>query len=191
MKRGMKVFRKGNVLGILLILVGLGIVVGLTTAIAQPPAPREPKRLEEKIVIEMGEMFFATAQGVKGGPFKVPAGKTVGIRITNKGAVEHEIIFGREVEFKEKEVAGRKIMVPDGYKVNLFEDVDADIFVYPAGKKIEIKTEGKFAEIEMEAGAPDVWIRTKFPAKVKGEWEIGCFVPGHYEAGMKAKFIVE
>jgi len=25
----------------------------------------------------------------------------------------------------------------------------------------------------------------------KGQWELGCFQPGHYEAGMKAPFVVE
>lgn len=28
------------------------------------------------------------------------------------------------------------------------------------------------------------------PADRRGEWEIGCFVPGHYEAGMKATLVV-
>lgn len=188
----------GVTVAVLVLTLGLMLAAGCIQPAATPtpapttlPPPQEPKRLEEKITIEMGDMFFATAQGVTGGLFKVSAGKTVGIKIVNKGAMEHEIMFGREVEFEEREVAGKKVSVPHGYKVPLFEDVDADIFVYPGGKKIEIETEGKFAEIEMEAGAPDVWIRTKFPAGVKGEWEIGCFVPGHYEAGMKAKFIIE
>jgi uncharacterized cupredoxin-like copper-binding protein len=29
------------------------------------------------------------------------------------------------------------------------------------------------------------------PADKKGEWEIGCLIPGHYEAGQKAKLIVK
>lgn len=27
--------------------------------------------------------------------------------------------------------------------------------------------------------------------KQKGEWEIGCLIPGHYEAGQKAKLIIK
>lgn len=143
---------------------------------------REPKRLEAKTTIEMGDMFFADSNGVKGGAFKVPAGKTVGIHIVNKGAIEHELMFGREVEIHEG--------APHGYKTNLFKNVPADVFVYPSGKKVEVGTEGGVEEIELEPGA-DAWIRVKFPDSAKGEWEIGCFVPGHYEAGMKAKFVVE
>lgn len=150
-----------------------------TPAVTTPaPTPREPKRLEEKITIEMGEHFLADAKGVRGGPFKVSANKTVGIHVVNKGTVGHEVLFGREVK------------VGGDYKTNLFENIPVDAFAYPSGKKIEVATEGKVAEVELEPGA-DVWLRVKFPESAKGEWEIGCFVEGHYEAGMKAKFIIE
>lgn len=113
----------------------------------------------------------------------MPAGKTVGIYIVNKGVLEHEIMFGREMEMEEGKA--------HGYHHSLFEDIPVDVFVYPSGKKIEVETEGTLEEIELEAGAPGVWLRVKFPAEAKGVWEIGCFVPGHYEAGMKAQFIIE
>jgi uncharacterized cupredoxin-like copper-binding protein len=130
----------------------------------------------------MGEYFFADDAGVKGGPFRVPAGKLVGIHLANKGIVEHEILFGRDVESKE----GR----PDGYKVSLFKSVPADVFVYPSGKKVEIGTEGELEEIELEPGG-DFWIRATFPAEMKGQWEFGCFIPEHYGRGMKATLIIE
>lgn len=145
---------------------------------ATTPVPREPKRLEERITIEMGEHFLADAKGVRGGPFKVSANKTVGIHVVNKGTVDHELLFGREVK------------VGGDYKTNLFENIPVDAFAYPSGKKIEVATEGKVAELELEPGA-DVWLRVTFPESAKGEWEIGCFVEGHYEAGMKAKFVIE
>jgi uncharacterized cupredoxin-like copper-binding protein len=160
----------------------------------EPAAPREPKRLEAKITIDMGEtgkdqMWFATPQGAKGGPFRLPAGKTVGIHFVNKGEKKHEFLFGRTVL---KTPQGQL----DGYQVNLFEKVAADLFVYyyPSGKMVEIGG-AKFEEIEVEPGA-EVWIRVNFPAELKGEWEIGCFVEepgekGHYDQGMKAKLIVE
>lgn len=145
-------------------------------------APREPKKLEAKTTIAMNEMFFADEHGMKGGPFRVPAGKTVGIHIVNKGQIEHEIMFGRKTTGHEGE--------DHGYGVSLFENVPADVFIYPSGKKVEVETEGALEEIELEPGA-DVWLRVKFPENLKGTWEIGCFVPGHYEAGMKALFIIE
>lgn len=30
----------------------------------------------------------------------------------------------------------------------------------------------------------------KIPSDRKGEWEMACFVPGHYEAKMKGKIII-
>lgn len=177
--------------GLTALLIGTLLLVGLFIGCAkagETPTPqsapsttaREPKRLETKINIVMGEMFFADEHGMKGGPFKVPAGKTVGIHIVNKGMMEHEIMFGRERHEGEDH----------GYVASLFDDVPADVFVYPAGKKVEVETEGMIEEIELEPGA-DVWLRVKFPAETKGVWEIGCFITGHYEAGMKAVFIVE
>lgn len=157
----------------------------------KPAAPQEPKRLEEKITVVMNEgpdaMWFASADGVKGGPFTVSADKTVGIHIVNQSSkVLHEILFGRNP----KMVSGQ----PEDYEVNLFEQVAADVFVYPAGGKIEIGG-GEFGEIEVGPG-DELWIRVKFPASLKGQWEIGCFVKepdqkGHYEQGMKAALIIK
>jgi len=156
----------------------------------KPAAPREPKRLEAKQTLDMGEtptaMFFTTPEGVKGGPFKLPAGKTVGMRFVNKGEKLHEFIIGRTPETVEGKF--------DGYKVNLFEKVSADLFVYASGKMVEIGG-ANFEEIEVEPGA-EVWIRMTIPAELKGEWEIGCFVQepnakGHYDQGMHAKLIID
>lgn len=149
---------------------------------AQPAAPREPSRLEVRLPIDMGEMFFATAEGAKGGPFRVPTGKVVGLRAANKGALEHEVAFGRELVYQE----GR----PDSFRQQLFKDLLVDVFVYPAGKKVEVETDGGVAAIEMEPGT-ELWVRVTFPPEVKGEWEMACFIAGHYEQGMTARFIIE
>ena len=156
----------------------------------KPAAPREPKRLEAKQTLDMGEtptaMFFTTPEGVKGGPFRLPAGKTVGMHFVNKGDKLHEFMIGRTPET----VDGKM----DGYKVSLFEKVSADLFVYASGKMVEVGG-ANFEEIEVEPGA-EVWLRASFPAEMKGEWEIGCFVQepnakGHYDQGMHAKLIID
>ena len=156
----------------------------------KPAAPQEPKRLEAKITLEMGEtpndMFFADSAGVKGGPFTLQAGKTVGIHFVNKGKKLHEFVIGQKMKL----VDGK----PDSFEVNLLEKVVSDVFIYPSGSKIEVGG----AEFEEAEGGPaaDLWIRTNFPAAVKGEWEIACLVQepnekGHYEQGMKAKLIIQ
>lgn len=68
----MKQIWVGATLVLMFLLVGLLSACGspAVTPTPQPtPAPREPKRLEAKITIVMGEMFFADEQGVKGGSF--------------------------------------------------------------------------------------------------------------------------
>lgn len=35
------------------------------------------------------------------------------------------------------------------------------------------------------------YLHLLIPAKQKGEWELGCLISGHYEAGQKAKLIVK
>ena len=44
---------------------------------------------------------------------------------------------------------------------------------------------------QMGAGVRDIWIRMTTPAELKGEWELGCLVAGHYEHGVKAELLVE
>ncbi len=156
----------------------------------KPAAPQEPKGMEANITVVMDEtprgMFFATSEGVKGGPFRVPAGKTVGLHLVNKGDMTHELMIGQELDTMQGQT--------HGYEVNLFREVAADVFVYPSGTKIEIGG-SEFEEIEVGPGA-DLWIRVTFPAEMKGEWEMGCFVHepnerSHYEQGMMAKLIIE
>jgi uncharacterized cupredoxin-like copper-binding protein len=144
-------------------------------------AEPEPKDLEAKITIVMGEelpeMYFADTDGERGGTFTLPAGKTVGIRVINSGELEHEIAFGRDYN------------ATDGaFEENLFATVPTDMFVF---KPVKVEFEGAvFEEIEAEPQG-DFWIRTVFPTEMKGQWEIACFVEGHYDAGMTATFVIE
>ncbi|GBD11912.1 hypothetical protein HRbin23_01595 [bacterium HR23] len=66
----------------------------------------------------------------------------------------------------------------------------ADIFFYYGNAKAEVGG-AMFDELEVEPGVKDIWVRITIPEEMKGEWEIGCFVPGHYEAGMHTTLIVE
>lgn len=57
----------------------------------------------------------------------------------------------------------------DGYQENLFDGMLA-LHLRP----------GEFATLLIQV-----------PAEKKGTWEIGCFLPGHYQAGQKEPFIIE
>jgi uncharacterized cupredoxin-like copper-binding protein len=150
----------------------------------------QPKGLEAVTEIDMTEFAFSVP-GEKTTPiFRIPAGKTVGLHLHNEGGVVHEVMIGRKpVKFVESEVEGKKVTVPDGYAKALFKDHEADLFFYYGESRIELAG-ATFEELEVDPGVRDIWIRVKFPPELAGEWEIGCFVPGHYEAGMRATLIV-
>jgi uncharacterized cupredoxin-like copper-binding protein len=148
------------------------------TAVSQ--TAREPKHLQAKVTIVMGEnsggMYFATSSGKPGGPFTLPAGKTVGIKVVNRGKLEHEILFGRSHNATSGE-----------YRQNLFTSLSADLFSF---KPVKMEIGGAtFEEIEVEPGG-EVWIRAVFPTKLKGKWEVGCLLEGHREAGMHASLLI-
>jgi uncharacterized cupredoxin-like copper-binding protein len=140
-----------------------------------------PKRLEAAAEIDMGEFYFGNPQGEKNPVYRLPAGKTVGIHIHNEGAIVHEVMIGRTA----KAANGGH-----GYQELLTELVPSDLFFYYGKVKAEVE-DSLFGELEVEPGVRDIWLRMATPAELKGEWELGCFVEGHYEQGMKAKLIIE
>lgn len=140
--------------------------------------PLQPKRLEAVIEIDIYELYFANPQGEKNPVFRLPAGKTVGIHVHNEGAIVHELAIGR------------KLAASGGYQELLTELVPSDLFFYYGNVKAEVE-DAEFEELEVEPGIRDIWLRLVIPPELKGEWELGCFVEGHYEGGMKAKLIVE
>lgn len=137
----------------------------------------KPKRLEAMIQINMYEMYFANPEGEKNPTFRLPVGQTVGIHLHNEGAIVHELAIGR----------GRT--ADGGFKVVLTEQVPMDVFFYYGEVKAELEG-ATFGELEVDQRVKDTWLRAKFEEESKGEWEIGCFVEGHYEAGMHAKLII-
>lgn len=138
---------------------------------------KQPKNLEAVVEIDMDELFFGNPEGEQNPTFTLPAGKTVGIHIHNEGGVVHELAIGRNL--KEGE-----------YEEILTELVPSDLFFYYGDVKAEIE-DAEFGEAEVEPGVRDTWIRMNVPAELAGEWELGCFVEGHYDGGMHAKLIVE
>jgi uncharacterized cupredoxin-like copper-binding protein len=140
----------------------------------------QPKRLEAVVEIDMYEFYFANPQGERNPTLRFPAGKTVGIHIHNEGAIVHELMIGRRVKHGDEH----------GYEEALTELVPSDLFFYYGQTKAEVE-DAEFGELEVEPGIKDIWLRMTIPAELKGEWELGCFVEGHYEQGMKAKLIIE
>ncbi len=148
------------------------LLIGLALLLSACAAPSTSGAT--MIAVELGEFYFKPAR------LELPAGQTVTLQLINKGRVEHEFMVGREV--KQHEHEGKM----EGFGQDFFAGIEVTYTVEKG--KVEREEEHGF-EVELE---PDGKATLTFtvPPDRKGEWEIGCFVPGHYEAGMKGTLIV-
>lgn len=173
---------------LLLGVLALGVLAfGVVLAYNRLPALAHGEDEEEtgeviEVDILMGEMFFQVEGQEKNAPIVLEAGHTYELVFKNVGTVLHEAKFGKDLKTDDQ---GN----PTGYNENLFEDVEVKIKGDMAGGEFEIEAEG-LEEIDISPG--DVLkVVVTIPEEKKGEWEIGCFVPGHYQAGMHAPLIIE
>jgi plastocyanin len=124
--------------------------------------------------IDMTEYAFAPAT------LDLKVGQEVTLNLVNKGNLQHEIIFGRDVEMQNNR--------PFGYQQDMF----AAGGVTPTVTQSAAPEEG---EEEMEPHGFMVGIPVGGQATMKftvtkemvGDWEMGCFEQDgvHYDAGMK------
>ena len=143
--------------------------------------------------IEMTEYAFTPST------IEVVVGQQVTLNLVNKGALEHEIMFGRDVKLMDNR--------PNGYMVDMFEqagiepevmlmgtennhmDDNKDEYSHASGEDHEHKG---FMVFLAKSGdqASMTFTVTK---DMVGEWEMGCFeLEGvHYSSGMTGKFIVK
>ncbi len=152
----------------LLVSIGTALLMLLLAACAPQATPGAGA-----IQVKMGEFYF------KPETIQLKAGQQVRIELVNEGKVEHEFMVGREVEMHEGKA--------ETFEKDFFEGIEIAHTV-EEGKLM--KEPGHGTEVELESGGKATLTFT-VPADRKGEWEIGCFVPGHYEAGMKGKLVVE
>lgn len=123
--------------------------------------------------IHMGEMYFQVhkingeeVEAEKNAPITIHAGQRHLIRFENVGNVEHEVHFGRGPDLEARL-----------YKENLFGEHGEEGGMGFLGLHL----------LPGESATLHIWI----PEDKKGEWEIACFMPGHYEAGQRAPLIIE
>ncbi len=123
--------------------------------------------------IHMGEMYFQVhsingeeVEMEKNAPITIHAGQRHLIRFENVGTVEHEVHFGRNPDLEARV-----------YKENLFGEHGEEAALGFLGLHL----------LPGESATLHIWV----PEDKKGEWEIGCFMPGHYEAGQRAPLIIE
>ena len=151
-------------------------------------------------------------------PLRIPAGREVTLVIRNVGRVAHEFMAGREPEgddFRqdlfadlhvniEQAEAGHAEHAEDaghddhaGHDADAGHDEHAD---HDAGAHADQTAdaqehahgEGHAHGTMVEAQAGQTFLMTfTLPEDRRGEWTTGCFLSGHYEAGMHGALIVE
>jgi len=130
-----------------------------------------------QVRIEMGEFYFQVEGHERNAPIVLKAGQRYELVFVNVGMMEHEVLIGRDVIVENG--------IPDGYEVNLLDALEVDV----VGEGWEVGTSG-FVEVELQPGT-SVVLHVTLPDDAIGTWEIGCFIPGHYQAGMLAPVVVE
>lgn len=130
----------------------------------------------------------------------LPAGKNVTLVLYNRGTVPHEFMAGRDVTgdrdgFKEDLFEGVEVLMEGGMP----EDAEHHEEGHSESKAHDQESSGtEHHEGEDHNGtrilvAPGEAATMNFtlPLDRKGEWEMGCFQPDHYESGMHGTVRVE
>ena len=160
--------RKSVLAILLLTLLVLASCRSQETA-SQSQAAKQPS--QPPVQVKLSEFAFQP------NPIRVKAGETVQLELINDGKNEHEFMAGRTVDMHQGEA--------NGYQKDFFDSVKA------TSDKIKfIKEHGHGSMIRIPAGARTT-ITFTAPTTVVGEWEVGCFVVGHYQSGMKGALVVE
>lgn len=132
--------------------------------------------------IDLTEFSFTLDGQNPNDPITLVAGQTYSITFMNAGSIGHELIAGNG------DLLQRVDGTPDGYTNNFFEGQDV-IIRLPQDK--DAKVVKNLGEIELEPGESTTATFT-VPQNYAGQtFEAGCFVPGHYEAGMKTVIVVQ
>lgn len=92
------------------------------------------------------------------------------MRLRNAGTIEHEFM------------AGRQAMTGVGYKEDWLALAKPD-----RGGGHDMDHQGSGVRVQPKNTAT---LTITVPA-ARGEFEFGCFIPGHYEGGMKGRLVVE
>ena len=193
----------------LVVLVGAGGLGSSSVLAAGQEA--EPLRID----VTLTEYSFAPD------PLRIPAGRPVTLVIRNAGKVPHEFMAGREVEgneFRQDLFADLHVNIEPAEQgaaghgdhgdtgghdphADAAEHAEAD--EHAAGHDHEAAhdapDDGGHAHAAghehgtmVEAAAGETFLMTfTLPEDRRGEWATGCFLSGHYEAGMHGTLIVE
>jgi uncharacterized cupredoxin-like copper-binding protein len=147
------------------------LAAGAVLLSACTTAEQDEQPATEAIAITMTEFAFDPD------PLLFPAGREITLTLVNDGDVPHEFMAGREP-------------MPDngGYLQDLFDGVHPTVTPPDAAEADPHDAHAGFMVL-VQPGE-DVEVVFTLPGNRAGEWEIGCFEPSHYEAGMHTTLTV-
>lgn len=160
--------------------LGIGFGVFLLVACSSAPQPLE---------VNMNMSEFAFSPNV----IEAKVGQQVTINLMNAGALQHEIMFGRNATMMDGQ--------PSGYEMDMFsmagmepsvtfgggmEGMEGDMMMGEAGM-----LHGGYSVI-LPGGNQTAQITFTITEDMVGDWEFGCFEQDgvHYTAGMKGTMVV-
>ncbi len=184
-----------------------GAFVG-AACVADDPDPEVAVLASDgEIQIELSEFAFLPSS------ITVAAGTEVTLVLTNQGSAPHEFMLGSEVRDGggyEVDLLGRMVTSIEGtgYSVEGLEEVvgedhdeaapdasheEAAAQIDPGDNSMDSMEQAGIAhtgsEITVEPGGRVVLTAT-VPGDASGDWDFGCFIKGHFEAGMYGTFTV-
>jgi len=130
---------------------------------------------KQQVEVQMKEFAFVPSA------VTLKAGVPAEVRLVNRGVVEHEFMV----------YAGKPMAGMDPQKMH--KELEARS--YFRGLAVQVEGKAKMVErmgkdLVMVTLAPGERVVLRFTPTKKGTFEMGCHVPGHYEAGMKGKWVV-
>jgi uncharacterized cupredoxin-like copper-binding protein len=178
-----------SLIGVAALSAVLGASCGRSAAPEPTASPTEEvgSPAAQPLVLLMKEFSFTVAgspppPGYPSETAVLPAGNSVLVTLRNAGRITHHWSVGRT------------LLPGGGYDHDLLAMMKPDVLSGTGYRLVETE-EGAAGGpggviIEVSPGAA-VTVRLTVPANATGTWEMACFIPGHYNAGMKAALIVK
>ena len=143
----------------------------------------------EPVMIEVTMADFSYSPAV----LRIPAGQPVTLVFVNTGVVQHEFMAGRAAangDFEadlfanvEVEMGSADAMDHDDTGAPPHEHAEPAEHMHAEGQ------DDHGTMIAVEPGARGS-MTFELPADLRGEWEMACFIPGHYDGGMHGTVVV-
>jgi plastocyanin len=120
------------------------------------------------------------------GTIEARVGQHVTLNLVNKGALEHEIMFGQNVKMTDNH--------PDGYMLDMFLKAGIEPSINTMeGMVGDMQHEHSGIMVTLNKTGDEANLSFTVTKEMVGEWEMGCFaLEGvHYASGMVGKLIVK